>query len=549
MKCQDPSEYPLAGGIVLQIQDQKGVKIFNNTISDLYVGIHSYFSDNNIISNNSIFNVAIGIKLETCINNTLFNNHIYAKGEQEDFSFGISSETSSYNNFILNNTISNLRGRALRFLQSSNNLISSNLLINNLNDGIFLLMNSNNNSFIHNKAINNTFCGISISEDSGNNTIKFNDFIDNNNGNSQAADLGFNNLFIFNFWNEWTSPDINADGFVDNPYYIDNSVDNYDSYPLVHANPAQTHLLLPPVLLSPNGRESFTLNMVIQWVTSTDSFDHPISYSLYISKQNGDSWTLIETNITKAIFEWNIASSEFDSTNCLVKIVASCGLLSAEDTSDAIFTIDFPSTNSDENLIQLLFLVGLSLALIAGIIIYNLKFKVPAPFFEYFQSDQIEFLRMIYHKVVIGIENLKVGIIPELATQPLLEPQTIIEILDTSERFSLIPYFPSDIQEILKTIKGRTALVLIEMAYQDIHETNPTKLSQSLNIPPTTISDEIKRLVKLEFIKSQIKPSFIQDARFRYYNITSKGSSFLTSLKGALEVSINRLKMKEEKNV
>ena len=61
----------------------------------------------------------------------------------------------------------------------------------------------------------------------------------------------------------------------------------------------------------------------------------------------------------------------------------------------------------------------------------------------------------------------------------------------------------------------------------------------------TTVSNEIKKLIDLEFIEFYVKPSAIQNARFRYYNITSKGFSFLSSLKGALKISINRLRSKK----
>jgi DNA-binding MarR family transcriptional regulator len=135
--------------------------------------------------------------------------------------------------------------------------------------------------------------------------------------------------------------------------------------------------------------------------------------------------------------------------------------------------------------------------------------------------------------------------IPEFVSVPLLEPLETKNSLDSVETSSLITYFPSDVQETLKSIKGRTALVLIEMAYQDLLETNPTKLSQSLNIPPSSISDEIKKLTALDFIVSDVKLSLIQDTRYKYYNITSKGFLFLSSLKGALELSINRLRSKK----
>ncbi|MHA2274849.1 MAG: hypothetical protein ACXAC2_03745, partial [Candidatus Kariarchaeaceae archaeon] len=283
--------------------------------------------------------------------------------------------------------------------------------------------------------------------------------------------------------------------------------------------------------------------------SSHDSLDHSVLYSAYVSTQNRDSWSLIASNITETIYEWNITSSDYNSNNCLIKIVASCCMLTVEDISDKIFTINYLSTNSDESIIRLLFVSSLALVLFLAIIVYNTRLRANKPFIEYFQSNQIEFLRAIYHKVVIGIENITTGVIPELAPQPLIKPHERIDPLSQAKEFSLIPYFPVEIQEILKSIKGKTALVLIEMAYQEVRETNPSKLSKNLNIPPATISNEIKILLELGFIESYIEPSHIEDARFRYHNITTKGFSFLYSLKGALEISIDRLKLKDQKTV
>ncbi|MHA1946252.1 MAG: right-handed parallel beta-helix repeat-containing protein [Candidatus Hodarchaeales archaeon] len=548
-KVHDPNDYPSAAGITLQIQSQGGVKIFNNTISDLAFGITPRISNDNIICNNTIINAAIGIELKACINNTISNNHIYFEGDQEVYSTGIVCAGESKYNFIMNNTVSNHRGTGLQSIESSDNIFSFNSVFNN-RIGIFLAMDSNNISLTHNIIINSTSYGIEIAEYTGNNTIKFNDFKDNNNGNIQATDFGFNNLFIFNFWSDWTSPDSNSDGFTDNPYFIASSEDNFDYYPLVNSNPPQSHLLLPPMILSPNGGESLTSTIIIQWDASIDSFDHPISYSIYLSKNDGETWSLITSNITGTTFEWNIKSSEYNGENCMIKVESSCFIHTVEDISDEVFTLNYPRENSDENLMRLLFIASISIILL-GIIVLNYyysKLKVPKSFTEYFQSNEIEFLKAIYNKVIIGLENTKTNIIPESVRIPITKPLETIEPLEPAKNTSLITYFPIEIHDILKSMRGRTALILIEMAYQDMRETNPTKISQSLNIPPTTVSDEIKKLIGLEFIEFYVKPSAIQDARFRYYNITSKGFSFLSSLKGALEISINRLKKKKQES-
>ena len=208
-------------------------------------------------------------------------------------------------------------------------------------------------SLTQNIVINSTTQGIRIEEDAENNSIKFNDFLYNNKDRiSQASDIGFNNLFIFNYWNDWISPDINADGVVDDPYSIDSSEDNYDYYPLVHSNPPQSHLLLPPMILFPNGGESLNSTIILQWVGSIDSFDHPISYSIYLSKENGESWSLIASNITGTTFQWNITSSEYNSESGLIKVVASCCMQAIEDISDEFFTLNYPRENSGENLMR-----------------------------------------------------------------------------------------------------------------------------------------------------------------------------------------------------
>ena len=110
----------------------------------------------------------------------------------------------------------------------------------------------------------------------------------------------------------------------------------------------------------------------------------------------------------------------------------------------------------------------------------------------------------------------------------------------------MLDYFPSDIRsEINVKIKGKTIFTLIEIAYQDPMETNPTSISKSLNIPPSSLSREIKRLIKLNYLETHVSEIVLNDGRYRNFRITPKGFYFLSHLNDALKMTIDRLKSRE----
>jgi len=193
------------------------------------------------------------------------------------------------------------------------------------------------------------------------------------------------------------------------------------------------------------------------------------------------------------------------------------------------------------------FIIQIFTLLAAGILItclgyFWLRFRSEKPknFYEWIQSAQLDFLKTIHQKVVTALDNIslatiKTGIIPEAIETPTI---------DIAEETTLIQYFPSDFRDDLKNeMKGRTVLTLIEIACQYPNETNPTNLSRILNIPPSTLSEDIKRLIKFEYIDHHAEIS--RDARYRIYSITPKGYRFLYTMKSALEISIIRLKEKQ----
>ncbi|MFC1724284.1 NosD domain-containing protein [candidate division KSB1 bacterium] len=142
-----------------------------------------------------------------------------------------------------NNTITGIRansynGDGIQLLQSDGNIIIDNTVSDNRR-GIFLGShsdnipeNASNNNNITDNIINNNFIGIVLRSASSNNRIYHNNFIDNE---TQAIDgnmAGAVNFFNLdapvggNFWSDWTSPDDNGDGFVDNPYAFEGGQDD-----------------------------------------------------------------------------------------------------------------------------------------------------------------------------------------------------------------------------------------------------------------------------------------------------------------------------------
>lgn len=206
---------------------------------------------------------------------------------------------------------------------------------------------------------------------------------------------------------------------------------------------------------------------------------------------------------------------------------------------------DLELINGIDQFITQLMLVGmLSLTLvILGFVFVRFKSKTRSNSFQavhdIFESNQSSFLRAIYHKVIIGLENSKTNLISDSMTLPALP-----EIAHT-EHLVIGNIFPPDIREEMKSdIRGRTVLVLIEIAYQDAMKSYAGYISEALEIPQQTLSDDIRKLQRLDYIKTVISPKMLLDGRFKYFILTAKGYLFLHLLKESLAMAI--MKVKEE---
>jgi len=124
----------------------------------------------------------------------------------EGFYFGIhvnSNGNTLRGNIISNNNYGIYIGYKIE--GCDNNIIRGNTISSNNNDGIYIA-NSNNIQIY-----NNNFIG---------------------NGRQAGVGPGRRNIFNLdkpiggNYWNDWTTPDADGDGFVDNPYVLNRGQDN-----------------------------------------------------------------------------------------------------------------------------------------------------------------------------------------------------------------------------------------------------------------------------------------------------------------------------------
>ena len=204
---------------ILFRNNESGIWLFNN-------------NHKNIVKNNTIYdNSFAGIFLLTSNENDITQNIVY------DNVMGIVLSSSNYN------VLSNNSARGIHLDTNSNfNEIHQNTLELNLGNGLYI-ENSENNIIFENIFYKNNEYGIYLDINTNNNKIEWNDIIGNNPslpGYSQAYDEGSDNSFSNNFWDEWVSPDTNADGIVDDPYAIDGVAINSDPNPIALPSESQS---------------------------------------------------------------------------------------------------------------------------------------------------------------------------------------------------------------------------------------------------------------------------------------------------------------------
>lgn len=511
----------------------KNGAIINNVLKNTLGGNNErmgiILADNssyNTITNNTFFNIEFPIAVDG-------NNNLIEYNQLHDNINGISIRGN--NNIIANNTVQDAGGGpGIQIGYSVNNTISQNMLLQNFY-GIDLV-NANNCKIIQNTIVSSKI-GVILDLKSTNNLVTTNIIQNNLDLTSQAVDNGIDNVFHQNYWSEWTVPDDDGNGIVDNAYWIEGRAANTDPFPLTSVDQIDgLHFLTFPSLIQPKKGELLTEYSLLRWNSPYDSMGHSISYSLFFSSDNGNSWSQLIINYTNTYYTWG-ESSLADGSQILIKIVALCsdGYKTTYISEPIILKIGNLSSNVQ---IIILLIVLIAVVGIGSYLVYNAKINALQGFSEILQSAPYDVLKNIYRKVVIGLDNISSGIIPELQSFPVLEPP--------AEPSSLIEYFPSEIRhDFLSKLKGRSVLTLIEIAYHYPDNVHTLELSKILDISPATLSYEIKRLHSLNYLKFEPFAQGVHDARFRFYSLTPKGAHLLHLLKGVLNTAIARMRQLE----
>jgi parallel beta-helix repeat protein len=234
---------------IVRRNDGSGIRILS--------GVNSEISENSVTDCDGTGIQIIG----TATNCQITDNYV-----NEVTSLGIQLKDATSVE-VMHNVLSNVTGDGIYFLGSTDCEVYNNSLMNGGDDG--MVLKESDSGLFH----NNTFIGIDgvgISVDSGENSIiRFNHIEDctdyglktsdeaefteitrnvfiNNGATKQVCDEGENNTYIYNYYDDWTSPDVDSDQIVDTPYSIDGVAGNQDLYPLADPYP------VPPVTTTTN---------------------------------------------------------------------------------------------------------------------------------------------------------------------------------------------------------------------------------------------------------------------------------------------------------
>ncbi|MFX0121059.1 MAG: NosD domain-containing protein [Candidatus Hodarchaeota archaeon] len=362
----------------IYLEDSFNNTLRNNTLnSNTFYGIHLNFSPNNTLTNNTFVADGLciyGYTVEECLQGPIADNTVNSRplifrqsvfeeiipmgagqvvlvnvsasivhGQQIfNTSHGILTEFSHFLTFY-NNTLINNHRPGIALSHSNSNTLINNSLNNNLH-GIYLGF-ANNNTITNNSLRNNIDSGISLGGSSENNIITTNNFFGNSpERDSQAFDWSSygRNSFRNNYFNDWTSPDNDGDGVVDVPYNIPGLESNEDPYPIITPYTFMNHFVTIPIGYGnfPNGGETLSGIIQIQWAKVLDSSGHPITYTVSYSTNSGTTWDILATGLSVTSYDWDTTTLA-DGANYLIQVNASCieGTWSVF-RSVNIFTID-----------------------------------------------------------------------------------------------------------------------------------------------------------------------------------------------------------------
>lgn len=233
----------LGGGNAIGLSNRDNVTIKATNIKGFGIGVYLSSSSDNIIYGNNITNCGDhGVYLDSSSSNVISSNTIEWHGDSGVYLTSSSSNIISEN--IIAHTGDTWEGIALH--SSSGNIIFGNTIAYNF-DGVYLT-SSYGNKFYHNNFIDNEVRHVCIFDDSAN--IWDDDYPSGG-----------------NYWSGYSGQDQNGDGIGDTP--MDINVNNQDRYPLMNPYSGPPEDNTPPTTFHDYDGLWYTSDFTIN-LTATD---------------------------------------------------------------------------------------------------------------------------------------------------------------------------------------------------------------------------------------------------------------------------------------
>ncbi len=305
-------------------------KFFGNTATGNYDGIHLEESNfNTIIENTFNNNDRAGIYLTRSEQNTISENSANYNLD------GIYLEDENYYNLITENIFNN-NDIGIEIYYSDFNVIIDNVVNNNNYNGIEAEV-GNYNTLTGNLLKNNILYGMYLETDSNNNSIFKNFFVENGkHAFDDGVDNTWNTTTIGNYWDNWTIPDINNDGIVDDPYTYIGGMGNTDYLPIAEDGAPQITIISPSEgeifgVIAPNFNVNITDVYVYEMWYTIDGGLNNYTFTGTIGTINQSLWdSTADGTITLTIYARDIIGNIGSAEVNILKRISSPGGLTPE---------------------------------------------------------------------------------------------------------------------------------------------------------------------------------------------------------------------------
>jgi len=209
--------------------------VTNNTITNINnIGIALMgFSPNCVVTGNTISHTTSSGMIVSMPSNSIVTGNVITHADSQGIYFNTPIDC-----VISSNTIGEVSGDGMRVVNAEFTEFSENIIGNCTEDG-FKITSGTNTSVHSNSVYNVSAYAVNLDTNSGNFSVKFNTFIDNG-ADCQVCDDGTSNIVSQNYYDDWSSPDVDVDGYVDTPYALDGDTENQDALPLAVAGVVPT---------------------------------------------------------------------------------------------------------------------------------------------------------------------------------------------------------------------------------------------------------------------------------------------------------------------